>query len=98
MLTLRNFKSYWEESGSIDFLQDLFKSTNIKEKIEPLVDDKNGKSGTIVFSRESNFSDKDFNTLKGMIGSNKVVGEDGINILFSYLFILGYLTVGWHKP
>ena len=89
----KNFKSYWEESGSIDFLQDLFKSTNIKEKIEQLVDDKNGKSGTIVFSRESNFSDKDFNTLKGMIGSNKVVGEDGINILFSYLFILGYLTV-----
>jgi hypothetical protein len=89
----KNFKSYWEKSGNIDFLQDLFKSTNIKEKIEQLVDDKNGKSGTIVFSRESNFSDKDFNTLKGMIGSNKVVGEDGINILFSYLFILGYLTV-----
>lgn len=89
----KNFKSYWEESGSIDFLQDLFKSTNIKEKIEQLVDDKNGKSGTIVFNRESNFSDKDFNTLKAMIGSNKVVGEDGINILFSYLFILGYLTV-----
>ena len=28
-----------------------------------------------------------------MIGSNKVVGENGTNILFSYLFILGYLTV-----
>ena len=89
----KNFKSYWEESGSIDFLQDLFKLTNIKEKIEQLVDDKNGKSGTIVFNRESNFSDKDFSTLKNMMGSNKVVGEDGINILFSYLFILGYLTV-----
>jgi hypothetical protein len=89
----KNFKSYWEESGSIDFLQDLFKSTNIKEKIEQLVDDKNGKPGTIIFNRESNFSDKDFSTLKDMIGSNKVVGEDGINILFSYLFILGYLTI-----
>ena len=49
----KNFKSYWEESGSIDFLQDLFKLTNIKEKIEQLVDDKDGKSGTIVFNRES---------------------------------------------
>lgn len=89
----KNFKSYWEESGSIDFLQGLFKSPNVKEKIERLVDDKNSKFCTIVFNRESNFSDKNFNTLKDMIGSNKVVGEDGVNVLFSYLFILGYLTV-----
>ena len=89
----KNFKSHWEDTGSIDFLQNLFKSPNIKEKIEQLVEDKNGKSGTIVFNRERNFSDQDFNTLKSMIGSNKVVGENGANILFSYLFILGYLTV-----
>lgn len=88
-----NFKSYWEESGNISFLQKLFKSKNVQEKIEQLVDDKDGDHGTIIFERESNFSDEDFMTLKDMMGGNKEITQGGMNILFSYLFILGYLTI-----
>ena len=89
----KNFESHWEDSGSLDFLGSLFGSPLVKEGIERLMEEKDGKFSAIQFTRERSFSDKDFMILKEMMGGNKVVEKEGANILFSYLFSLGYLTV-----
>ena len=82
------FKSHWEKSGSIYFLDALFANKEIREKIEQLV---NGNC--IYLERISDFSINNFKTLKTLLGGNKRVTPDGIKVLFSYLFIGGYLTI-----
>ena len=83
------FKSYWEESGSIDFLKNLFKRQLVQDKINKLID---GES--ISFELYTDFSVDNFQVLKEMInlGSNKEINDFGLDILFSYFFITGYLT------
>ena len=87
------FKSHWEKSGSIDFLGELFKAKNVREKIEQLV---NGES--IYLERIADFSAHDFKTLKEMLGGNKEVNNNGLKVLLSYLFIGGYLTIDGSTP
>ncbi len=94
----KHFKSYWEDSGSIAFLQELLKSPLIKRRIEPLLDEEDGGLRAISFSRESSFSDEDFSTLRNMMGGNKKVEEAGVNLILSYLFTLGYLTIDGLRP
>ena len=82
-----HFQSYWEQSGSIDFLDDLFTKPNVREEVEKLVND-----NAISFVRIADFSANNFKTLKEMLGGNKVMDDNGLAVLFSYLFIGGYLT------
>jgi hypothetical protein len=85
------FKSHWEESGNIDFLDNLFTKPEVREEVEKLVD------GTCIsFVRKDDFSADDFKQLKNMIGGNKEIAPDGLVVLFSYLFIGGYLTIDGH--
>jgi hypothetical protein len=83
------FKSYWEQSGDISFLKALFKKEEIKEKIESLIDEK-----PLTFKLETDFSIDNFKTLKEIInlGDHQEINDFGIDVLFSYLFITGYLT------
>jgi hypothetical protein len=83
------FKSYWEKSGSIDFLDQLFSRPEVKDKIIELVDGE-----AIFFNLSVDFSIDNFRALKKItnLGSNDVVEDYGLDILFSYLFIGGYLT------
>ena len=83
------FKSYWEQSGDISFLKTLFKKEEIKEKIESLIDEK-----PLTFKLETDFSIDNFKTLKEIInlGDHQEINDFGIDVLFSYLFITGYLT------
>jgi hypothetical protein len=82
------FKSHWEKSGSIDFLDKLFKKKKVREKVEQLVD-----GVCLVLDRKDDFSANDFKTLKELLGGNKEITEYGLDVLFSYLFIGGYLTL-----
>lgn len=84
------FKSYWEKSGTIDFMRSLFKKQEFKEKIELLV---NGGSININSLKED-FSVDDFNSLKEITSTDGKSEIDvlGFELIFSYLFITGYLT------
>ena len=83
--------SYWEKSGSIDFIRQIFKQNIVKDKIEALID---GKS--TVFTLKTDFSVDDFKALKEItyLRGNQAITRQGINVLFSYFFITGYLTIG----
>jgi predicted site-specific integrase-resolvase len=85
------FKSHWEESGNIDFLDNLVTKPEVREWVEKLVD-----GGCISFARKDDFSAEDFKQLKNMINGNKEIAPDGLAVLFSYLFIGGYLTIDGH--
>eukprot|EP00569_Conticribra_weissflogii_P019321 CAMPEP_0171447556 /NCGR_PEP_ID=MMETSP0881-20121228/39166_1 /TAXON_ID=67004 /ORGANISM="Thalassiosira weissflogii, Strain CCMP1336" /LENGTH=936 /DNA_ID=CAMNT_0011971969 /DNA_START=135 /DNA_END=2944 /DNA_ORIENTATION=- len=82
------FKSHWEESGNIDFLGELLSKPKVREKVEELIDGR-----CISFDRKDDFSSNDFNQLKNMISGSKEITSDGLAVLFSYLFIGGYLTI-----
>jgi hypothetical protein len=83
-----HFKSHWEESGNIDFLDELLTKPEVREKVEKLID-----GACISFDREDTFSENDFKQLKNMISGNKEISPGGLFVLFSYLFIEGYLTM-----
>eukprot|EP00924_Labyrinthula_sp_SR-Ha-C_P014242 snap_masked-scaffold_59-processed-gene-0.86-mRNA-1 protein AED:1.00 eAED:1.00 QI:0/0/0/0/1/1/2/0/686 len=57
------FKSYWEKSGSINFIDVLFGNPEVREQMERLV---NGES--IYLERKDDFSVSDFEILKNIIG------------------------------
>ena len=82
--------SYWEESASFDFIKNLLKSKEVRDKIKLLVD-----GGSIAITQlKIDFSVDDFMVLKELInaGDNYIINVDGLDVLFSYLFIAGYLT------
>jgi hypothetical protein len=85
------FQSYWEESGSINNLKgfdDLLKESDVRKPIEQLL---NGEH--ISFDRRKAFSAKDFGILAAVLGGNKKITKEGHDVLFSYLFTAGYLTL-----
>lgn len=83
------FQSYWEESGDTKFLRKLLIQNEIKNKMESLI---SGES--IALSLKADFSLDDFKTLKQItnLGTNYKINNNSISVLFSYLFITGYLT------
>lgn len=89
------FRSYWEESGSVDFIKPLFKQQNFKKKIEDLVNAKNIK----IYELAIDFSVDNFRTFKQITNSNgKIeINSAGFELIFSYLFITGYLTIANDK-
>ncbi|HJK86896.1 MAG TPA: AAA family ATPase [Candidatus Megaira endosymbiont of Nemacystus decipiens] len=82
-------KSYWSESGNVNFITPLLKHKSIKNKIEQLI-----KGEAIYFNFKSELSVTDYAELKNMInlGLNYEINNNGINVLFSYLTYGGYLT------
>ncbi len=91
MLKSEILKNYWEESGNIDFIKDLFKNPLIKNKIDRLIEDK----GSLQFNLIEQISSNDFKILKEVINlsSNCKIDETVADLLFSYLFSAGYLTI-----
>ena len=85
------FKSYWEESGLVDLIKPLFKQQNFKKKIEDLINAKNIKIDELAID----FSIDNFRTLKQITNANgKIeINSAGFELIFSYLFITGYLTI-----
>lgn len=83
-------QSYWEESGNIDFIKDLFKVPAIKSKVDKLV-----KGEPLFFNLKKQISSSDFKVLKEVmnLGSHYKIDESVSDVLFSYLFSAGYLTV-----
>ena len=82
-------KSYWVESGNVNFITPLLKHKNIKNKVEQLI-----KGEAIYFNFKLELNVTDYTELKNMInlGSNYAINNNGINVLFSYLTYGGYLT------
>ena len=84
-------QSYWEDSGNIDFIKPLFYLPIIKSKIDQLLRDE-----PLVFNLKKQVSFSDYKILKKVIdlGSNYIINESVADLLFSYLFVAGYLTGG----
>lgn len=82
-------RSYWEESGNIDFIRELFKIPAIRSKIETLV-----REDHVSFVLTRQISHRDYQVLSSLInlGSTTRVDEASVDLLFSYLFSSGYLT------
>ena len=92
-------RSYWEESGNVDFVKKLFKWDLIKRKIDKLV-----SGQAITFTLHNTITSDCFRILKEVMGlsSNYKINEHVVDILFSYLTMGGYLTFaaerrGWFK-
>ena len=87
-------QNYWEESGNIDFIKDLFKVPSVKSKMDQLVKDE-----PLFFNLKKQISSSDFKILKEVmnLGSNYEINESVTDILFSYLFSAGYLTASGEK-
>ena len=88
---LRNelLQSYWEASGNVDFIKKLFKRDVIKRKVDALI---SGKSTS--FKLHESITSDDFAVLKEMtnLRSNYDITQHGVNVIFSYLMMGGYLT------
>lgn len=84
-------KSYLEPSRYFDFIRKIFKHPQIEEKVRRLL-----KNGEICFKRIEKFSIHHLKALRAMIslGDHHEITEDGFRVLCSYLFKIGYLTLG----
>lgn len=82
-------RNYWEESGNIDFISDLLKASPIKDRISSLIEGE-----PAYFILKSQITIHDFNVLRTLTtrGSNVEIKQATIDLLFSYLFLAGYLT------
>jgi hypothetical protein len=101
---LKNKKigNYWEETGNIDFIKNLFKIKAIKSKIDLLINktitidgDLDNESSVEIYL-DLKFSKEDFTALKELIDPKKdnyIINPSIVNLFFSYLFAAGYLTV-----
>lgn len=94
------FKGYWEESGLGEIIdQEILKHDSIRDIVKDLVDNKNITLTRLI----TDFNISDFKILKSIINNHTriEITPYGVGLLFSYLFILGYLTntsqEGWYK-
>ena len=89
-----SIKNYWERSGDIDFIEDLFKHQEIEKRVQELI---NSKAITVNLG-DLKISSKDFQTLKSSmtIGGNFKINDQFYDLFFSYLFLTGYLTLDTH--
>lgn len=83
--------NYWEESGSIDFIKELFKKDIIRNKVEDLLYHKE----IDVDLQSLKFSKQDFIVLKEVLSLDDtyVIRPDACDLFFAYIFAAGYLTV-----
>ncbi|XP_065643571.1 uncharacterized protein LOC136075148 [Hydra vulgaris] len=86
------FVSYWDNNNLSEFLNsNILNNHAIKDIIEDLVRNRN----LLISNLTTDFSVNNFLILKSITSNlNKIeVTNEGINLLFSYLFITGYLTI-----
>ena len=85
------FISYWGESGQFEFIAPLLKKQEFKENIESLIYGESLSFGEL----KDDFTVNDFQELKKItrLNDNSKITPKGYNLIFSYLFITGYLTV-----
>jgi len=85
------FKSYWENNslGSV-INKEILKNPIIKNIVEDLINNNH----LVLTNLTSDFNVEDFKTLKFILNKHDQINikQDGIDLLFSYLFITGYLT------
>jgi hypothetical protein len=86
------FKSYWENNSLGEIInKKILKNHFIKDIVEDLINNRN----LVLTKLISDFSVSDFQTLKSILDDYDQIEivQDGIDLLFSYLFITGYLTI-----
>lgn len=88
-------KNYWEETGNINFIEKLLKVDDIKTKIQTLIN----KEVVLIDLNGLKFNKDDFLTLKTLINQNiySSANTKAVNLLFSYIFAAGYLTISMIK-
>lgn len=89
---LQDFQSYWENSDLTKLLhKTLIKNQKIRCIIEDLINNKNYSLQYLT----TDFTFNDFLILKQIIEKHDIINIDDerLNLLFSYLFVSGYLTI-----
>ena len=89
LLKKKVLQNYWEASGNIDFIKDLFEREIIRSDMDTLI---SGRS--IQFMLRESITSEDFLILKkiSQLPSNYEITQHAVNIVFSYLMMGGYLT------
>ena len=85
------FKSYWENHSLGNVInKEILKNPSIKNIVEGLINNNH----LVLTNLTSDFNIDDFNALKSILNKHDQINikQDGIDLLFSYLFITGYLT------
>lgn len=85
------FKSYWENHSLGNVInKEILKNPIIKNIVEGLINNNH----LVLTNLTSDFNIDDFNALKSILNKHDQINikQDGIDLLFSYLFITGYLT------
>jgi hypothetical protein len=85
------FKSYWENHSLGNVInKEILKNPIIKNIVEGLINN----NYLVLTNLTSDFNIDDFNALKSILNKHDQINikQDGIDLLFSYLFITGYLT------
>jgi len=82
-------QSYWEESGNVEFISGLLKASPVKDRISSLIE---GEPAYFILRPQITIHD--FNVLRTLTSgsSNSEIKQVTIDLLFSYLFLAGYLT------
>ncbi len=86
----KSFRKYWEESGFLKNVSELFLFDGIRSKVVKLVN-----SDSIELNLRDKLNGEDLKILKRMFDckrSNSDLKEDHINLFFSFIFELGYLS------
>jgi hypothetical protein len=89
-LFTKELRNYWYESGSIDFLKNLFKIDPIKEKIELLIMNEE----IPINLNDLKFTLDNYETLIKLMEKNRTITieQSSVDLFFSYIFAAGYLT------
>ena len=85
------FQSYWENHNLGNVInKEILKNPIIKNIVEDLINNNH----LVLTNLTSDFNIDDFNALKSILNKHDQINikQDGIDLLFSYLFITGYLT------
>jgi len=90
------FKSYWENNSLGEVInKKIIKHSLVKEAVENLINN----DSVVLSTLFDDFSFDNFQELKSMTTTPEQVDitQDGMDLLFSYLFITGYLTKVSHN-
>ena len=99
-LSSKVIKSYYQETGDMDFMKKLFKFDAIKKQIQALLSSDeigNGQSGHSIFVElnDLKFSKDDFVALNKLLDfdDNYEIRNETVDLFFRYIFAAGYLTI-----
>ena len=86
------YQSYWENSGAINNIYEIFKVDGIRKIINKLIDNEH-----VEFELIKNLTINDLKNLQNLLNCNGGISSNHVDLFFSYMFELGYLSFSGDK-